>query len=273
MALLRHRAESKQQLAMCPDFIKVRTFNDVSRGYHSICVPDLINYLERNGFYPRKEDIEAILRRVDHDANHMISYEEFCELTAVIDSTTGPESPEKSSSKSPSKQTSPVKQEKNQSHPGVTEIPAKKLELSEDDQTNLKGSASKEETLQLSPEQKKAQEQTREEVRAKIEDERKRTEAEAEVRAKAAKEADEKRKKELEEELMRRQIEAEMREKERQEQLEKLRAERELKQAEEKADRERRMAEAQASYEKRVAEEKEAREKREAEIKKEMEER
>ena len=44
---------------------------------------DLIPYLEKNNFFPRKEDIEAILRRCDHDANRMISYAEFCELTAV----------------------------------------------------------------------------------------------------------------------------------------------------------------------------------------------
>ena len=105
MALQRKRVDNKSQLALCPDFIKVRAFNDISNGYHSICVPDLIRYLEKNGFYPRKEDIEAILRRVDHDANHMISYQEFCELTSVSDSSTGPESPLKSSACSPAKQT------------------------------------------------------------------------------------------------------------------------------------------------------------------------
>ena len=39
--------------------------------------------LEKNGFYPRREDIEAILRRMDHDANRQISYDEFCELACV----------------------------------------------------------------------------------------------------------------------------------------------------------------------------------------------
>ena len=46
-------------------------------------MPDLIFYLEKNGFYPRREDIEAILRRMDHDANRQISYDEFCELASV----------------------------------------------------------------------------------------------------------------------------------------------------------------------------------------------
>jgi len=63
----------------------VRTFDTIARGYHSISVPDLIFYLERNGFYARRDDIEAILRRLDHDANRMISYTEFCELASVQD--------------------------------------------------------------------------------------------------------------------------------------------------------------------------------------------
>lgn len=73
----------KRQLLKCTDFIKIKSFNDISRGFHSICMPDLISFLENNGFYPRREDIEAILRRLDHDANRMLSYDEFCELTAV----------------------------------------------------------------------------------------------------------------------------------------------------------------------------------------------
>ena len=46
-------------------------------------MPDLITYLERNSFFPRREDIEAILRRSDHDANRTINYQEFCEIACV----------------------------------------------------------------------------------------------------------------------------------------------------------------------------------------------
>ena len=44
---------------------------------------ELVLYLESNSFFPCKEDIEAILRRCDHDANREISYAEFCDMTSV----------------------------------------------------------------------------------------------------------------------------------------------------------------------------------------------
>ena len=44
---------------------------------------DLIYYLEENGFHPRTEDLEAILRRCDHDADRYLSFEEFCEVTEM----------------------------------------------------------------------------------------------------------------------------------------------------------------------------------------------
>lgn len=44
---------------------------------------DLIMYLEQNGFHPRTEDLEAILRRCDHDADRALSFDEFCEVTEM----------------------------------------------------------------------------------------------------------------------------------------------------------------------------------------------
>ena len=76
----RLRVESLQTIAKQEDFDRKKMFEQISRGFHSICMADLILFLERNGFYPRREDIEAILRRLDHDANKMLSYEEFCEV-------------------------------------------------------------------------------------------------------------------------------------------------------------------------------------------------
>jgi hypothetical protein len=85
ITLQRHRNESKHQLALSPDFIKVRVFDEISRGHSKILIGPLTDYLEKNGFYPRKSDIESILRRIDHDADQAISYAEFCELTTVLD--------------------------------------------------------------------------------------------------------------------------------------------------------------------------------------------
>ena len=83
MQLQRTRNDSKRQLTDCQDFVKIRAFDTIANGYQSIGMPDLIFYLERNGFFARREDVEAILRRCDHDANRSISYAEFCELADI----------------------------------------------------------------------------------------------------------------------------------------------------------------------------------------------
>ena len=40
----------------------------------------MTRYLEDNRFYPRQNDIEAILRRVDHSGDQQLSFEEFSEV-------------------------------------------------------------------------------------------------------------------------------------------------------------------------------------------------
>jgi len=90
VALQRTKNDAKRSLNKCPDFIKSKVFDEIARGYHMIGMPELISYLERNGFYPRREDIESILRRLDHDANRMISYEEYCELASITDTSRRP---------------------------------------------------------------------------------------------------------------------------------------------------------------------------------------
>jgi hypothetical protein len=95
LALQKHRNDSKNQLAASPDFVKVRAFDDISRGLSQISVGDLSYYLERNGFFPRREDIEAVLRRIDHNADQLLSYAEFCELTTITNPNVSSSSPEK----------------------------------------------------------------------------------------------------------------------------------------------------------------------------------
>merc|ERR1711939_463053 len=56
-----------------------RIFRDISRGHADIQMQDLIWFLDCNGFQPKTEDLEAILRRCDHDADRALSLEEFAE--------------------------------------------------------------------------------------------------------------------------------------------------------------------------------------------------
>ena len=84
MRLQRDLASQRNSLDQVEDFVKVRTFDEISRGLSTISMDDLLFYLECNGFLPRREDIEAILRRCDHDGNRLINYEEFCEAIGQL---------------------------------------------------------------------------------------------------------------------------------------------------------------------------------------------
>jgi len=48
-----------------------------------INMSDLIFFCEQNGFYPRTDDLEAILRRCDHDADRALNQEEFFEIVEL----------------------------------------------------------------------------------------------------------------------------------------------------------------------------------------------
>lgn len=52
----------------------------LSKGMGHITLEGLCSFLNKNGFQPSRKDIEAILRRCDHDANQNISFQEFAEL-------------------------------------------------------------------------------------------------------------------------------------------------------------------------------------------------
>ena len=77
------RSECRRDLFKHIDHQKLKTFNDITRGQTLVLMSDLIFFLEENGFCPKTEDIEAILRRCDHDADQALSFEEFCELTEL----------------------------------------------------------------------------------------------------------------------------------------------------------------------------------------------
>jgi hypothetical protein len=48
-------------------------------------VEDLTEFLCENKFMPSREDLEAILRRVDHDGSLSINFDEFTEITSVAE--------------------------------------------------------------------------------------------------------------------------------------------------------------------------------------------
>ena len=151
LALQRHREESKRHLALSPDFIKVRAFDAIAHGRQQIRVFDLSLFLERNGFFARHSDIEAILRRIDHDGDQAICYEDFCELTTILDPSTSGASPVKSSA-SPVKSASKAPEEsKNDSFISPTKVtvskdngskPVKSFEASPQRTSTVKKSAS-----------------------------------------------------------------------------------------------------------------------------------
>lgn len=56
-----------------------QVFRDLSRGNSDITIQDLVWFLDQHGFQAKTEDLEAILRRCDHDADRALSLEEFAE--------------------------------------------------------------------------------------------------------------------------------------------------------------------------------------------------
>jgi len=63
--------------------VKAKVFVELAQNKEEIELNDLVQFLEGNKFYVRREDLEAILRRIDHEGNQKINFEEFCEATSV----------------------------------------------------------------------------------------------------------------------------------------------------------------------------------------------
>lgn len=74
---------AKMDLFKHSEFQRHKAFHEISRGLTYINMSDLIYFLEYNGFYPRTDDLEAILRRTDHDADRCLSFEEFSEVVEL----------------------------------------------------------------------------------------------------------------------------------------------------------------------------------------------
>ena len=80
-----------------PDYDVQYAFYQVSKNKKVISLQDLTNFLEKNGFAPNTHDLEAILRRCDHDADRTISFDEFYELFYTEDDESDFESPKRTS--------------------------------------------------------------------------------------------------------------------------------------------------------------------------------
>lgn len=79
LAFISRRRDCRFALASVSATDINRAYSEIARGRQDIAMPDLIWFLDTNGFQPKTEDLEAILRRCDHDADRMISLEEFAE--------------------------------------------------------------------------------------------------------------------------------------------------------------------------------------------------
>lgn len=73
------RREVRAQLARATATDLNKVFRDMSRGNSDIQIQDLVWFFDQYGFQAKTEDLEAILRRCDHDADRSLSLEEFAE--------------------------------------------------------------------------------------------------------------------------------------------------------------------------------------------------
>lgn len=92
LRFLKIRNEMKRKLLQRPDFTKLTYFNLISNNNDKIAIADLVFFLRQHAYMnPRKEELEAILRRVDHEGDQMINYSEFCELVSSNENNISPD--------------------------------------------------------------------------------------------------------------------------------------------------------------------------------------
>ncbi len=74
LKFLKKRDEIKRQLLYREDFIKARYFEALSKGKDYISVEDMVEFMISLGKdRPKPDEIEAILRRCDHEGNQTIN--------------------------------------------------------------------------------------------------------------------------------------------------------------------------------------------------------
>lgn len=94
LKLINSREVIKKELLKREDFVKAKVFVEISNDKNEIELNDFVNFLQKHKFYAGRDDLEAILRRVDHTGNQKIDFEEFCEATSVNERNLSPEEAE-----------------------------------------------------------------------------------------------------------------------------------------------------------------------------------
>ncbi len=78
--MLRSTEEIRKELEKRHDFSTYGCFRAVDEANEGDINPDnLRGFLKANGYYPTEDEVIAIVRRLDVDADCKISYEEFCD--------------------------------------------------------------------------------------------------------------------------------------------------------------------------------------------------
>mmetsp|Transcript_6483 Transcript_6483/g.11002 ORF Transcript_6483/g.11002 Transcript_6483/m.11002 type:complete len:269 (-) Transcript_6483:821-1627(-) len=79
--LAEKKFESRKGLFLHPNFILDKQFDTLTHGRRCLNMMELSVFMEKSsGFSLKPLDLEAILRRCDHDADRRINFQEFCEL-------------------------------------------------------------------------------------------------------------------------------------------------------------------------------------------------
>lgn len=85
ISFFRKKQEIKIQLLKNPYYSKSKSYQEISKGDSQISMDHIVDFLSMYYIDATKLDLEALLRRYDHDSDMNISYAEFSELTTYVE--------------------------------------------------------------------------------------------------------------------------------------------------------------------------------------------
>lgn len=81
-----HKIDARKDLTKHSTFKVEDAFKLISGRYSYITLQQLTQFLEAEGsYYPKQAELEAIMRRCDHDADRMLCFQEFAELCENVE--------------------------------------------------------------------------------------------------------------------------------------------------------------------------------------------